>query len=65
MTFVFDGPGGAPASAAAAAAPASGGADLSEYGLPMPKNRVDPIVSTASADENRKSAQAWIANFRK
>jgi len=39
-------------------------AQLSEYGLPMPTSRVEPIVSTSSADENRKSAQGWIAAWR-
>ena len=67
----------APAPPAASAAPAKAAAPappvaatvpardpVSEYGLPMPTNRVEPIVSTASADENRKSASAWVSAWR-
>ena len=42
----------------------SGGAK-SEYGLVMPGNkRVDPVVATTTAAENKASAQAWIQNWR-
>ena len=42
----------------------SGGAK-SEYGLVMPGNkRVDPVVPTTTAAENKASAQAWIQNWR-
>jgi len=60
-------PAAAEPTAAATTADASVGATsigVSEYGLSMPADRVDPIVSDASADENRASAQAWIAKHR-
>ena len=52
-----------PAPAATAATAAS--AALSEYGLVMPGNkRVDPVVPTTTAAENKVSAQAWIKTWR-
>lgn len=58
-------------------APPSGGVDVavaattadetngvSAYGLPFPKCRVAPVVSGASADENRAAARAWIGAWR-
>jgi len=50
--------------AAAGMGAAAVGVTVSEYGLPMPAGRVEPIVSTASADDNRKSAAAWVAAWR-
>jgi len=49
---------------AAPAATVGGSSALSEYGLPMPRDRVAPIVSTASADANRASARAWVSAWR-
>ena len=38
---------------------------ISEYGLKMPVNRVDPPVDlTRTPEENKKEAQAWIAARR-
>ena len=42
-----------------------GAAAVSEYGLVMPGNkRVDPVVPTTTAAENKVSAQAWIKTWR-
>jgi len=58
----------APKAAAAAAAPAAPAAasdgNVSEYGVPMPTNRVEPIVSSNTPEQNRKEAQEWIGKWR-
>ena len=35
-----------------------------QYGVPMPTNRVEPIVSSNTPEQNRKEAQEWIGKWR-
>lgn len=37
---------------------------MSEYGLLMPVNRVEPIICTTTPEQNREEAKAWIAAWR-
>jgi len=36
----------------------------SEYGLEMPTDRVEPIISTNTPEQNKSEARAWIAKWR-
>jgi len=49
---------------AAAAAPAAAGGAVSEYGIPMPTDRVEPILSGNTVDQNKSEAVAWIAKYK-
>ena len=49
---------------AASAPPSAAARGLSEYGVPLPTNRVEPIVSSNTPEQNRAEAKKWIAKYK-
>ena len=37
---------------------------VSPYGIPMPTDRVEPILSGNTVEQNKAEAKAWIAKYR-